>query len=149
MQTTLPAGAEAWNNKSRAQEAHSCIAPSTARRVRPSGALKTKDNPNDKRHVHALSEQRYRENINARIWELHEALARSKGFVCSRPLHGEIVLGKMSKNDILWNAIRYINETEVNMRHMECERVCLEKRIQQLELTLQQRGLDAVGLHQS
>lgn len=93
------------------------------------------------KQAHSLVEKKYRENLNAKIGQLHDTLKTvrygpkkqqqqqhrehqnqdddSDEFTTSiNPCNGG---GKFRKGDVLDDALDYINQTEVEMRHMKNE----------------------------
>ena len=88
------------------------------------------DGNEHQRRAHARVERRYRDNMNALILELQEALdAANKQEYALQGLHDQehqtLPAGSVKKADTLLNAIKYINETQVTIRHMTEELVQL------------------------
>jgi hypothetical protein len=93
------------------------------------------------KQAHSLVERKYRENLNAKIAQLHNTLQSSH----YGPRTGEegdsdvpeapnaIPASKMRKSDVLSEAMNYVNQTEVEMRHMENEIQRLSDRVRVLE----------------
>lgn len=79
------------------------------------------------RQAHSLVERKYRENLNAKLEELHDAIqgiqmgrkSGNRSAVQSQPALGSG--GKARKSDILAEAITYIYQSQVDMRHMADE----------------------------
>lgn len=93
------------------------------------------------KQAHSLVERKYRENLNAKIAQLHTTLQSSH----YGPKVGEevdsdaaastnaIPSAKVRKSDVLTEAMNYVNQTEVEMRHMENEIHRLSERVRVLE----------------
>lgn len=94
------------------------------------------------KQAHSLVERKYRENLNAKIAQLHNTLQSSH--------YGPKVAenddsddpnsnvtptnaSKVRKSDVLTEAMNYVNQTEVEMRHMETEINRLSERVRVLE----------------
>jgi len=93
------------------------------------------------KQAHSLVERKYRENLNGKIAQLHNTLQSSH----YGPRTGEegdsdvpeapnaIPASKVRKSDVLSEAMNYVNQTEVEMRHMENEIQRLSDRVRVLE----------------
>lgn len=91
------------------------------------------------KQAHSLVEKKYRENLNAKIAQLHNTLQSSH----YGPKTGEegdsdvpesvVPASKVRKSDVLTEAMNYVNQTEVEMRHMENEIQRLSERVRVLE----------------
>ncbi|KEF51144.1 uncharacterized protein A1O9_12758 [Exophiala aquamarina CBS 119918] len=94
------------------------------------------------KQAHSLVERKYRENLNAKIAQLHNTLQSSH----YGPKVGQeddsdnpngpiaaIPASKVRKSDVLTEAMNYVNQTEVEMRHMENEIHRLSERVRVLE----------------
>ncbi|KAK5053719.1 hypothetical protein LTR84_001680 [Exophiala bonariae] len=93
------------------------------------------------KQAHSLVERKYRENLNAKIAQLHNTLQSShygpkvqeddsdnpNGPIAAIPA------SKVRKSDVLTEAMNYVNQTEVEMRHMENEIHRLSERVRVLE----------------
>jgi Helix-loop-helix DNA-binding domain len=85
-------------------------------------------------------ERRYRENLNNNIAELHLTLMNTKRVGSNMPenqhedtdIHQQD-LPKMCKGDIMLEAVAYVHQTEVELRHMADEIELLTTRVRQLE----------------
>jgi hypothetical protein len=111
--------------------------PSTTKATAPSKA----DAKQRAKQAHSLVERKYRENLNAKITQLHSTLQNShygprvgedgerEDVVSNNGLPG----GKVRKSDVLTEAMNYVNQTEVEMRHMENEIHRLSERVRVLE----------------
>ncbi|KIX08070.1 uncharacterized protein Z518_02725 [Rhinocladiella mackenziei CBS 650.93] len=111
--------------------------PATAKPIAPSKA----DAKQRAKQAHSLVERKYRENLNAKIAQLHNTLQSSH----YGPKIGDdadsdapaaanaIPTGKVRKSDVLTEAMNYVNQTEVEMRHMENEIHRLSERVRVLE----------------
>lgn len=80
---------------------------------------------------HSIIEKKYRENLNNKITELHETLVATKRNPALNS--SEVASGRLSKSEIISNAVRHINETEVNVRRMEEQIARLMNRVEVLE----------------
>jgi hypothetical protein len=95
------------------------------------------------KQAHSLVERKYRENLNAKISLLHNTLKNSQyGPRITNSQDGEYERedavtyggsGKVRKSDVLTEAMNYVNQTEVEMRHMENEISRLSDRVRVLE----------------
>ncbi|RJE16808.1 hypothetical protein PHISCL_10855, partial [Aspergillus sclerotialis] len=81
------------------------------------------------KQAHSLVERKYRENLNAKISQLHNTLQASHygpkvgedGEVEAATAANGLPPPKVRKSDVLTEAMNYVNQTEVEMRHMENE----------------------------
>lgn len=86
-------------------------------------------------------ERKYRENLNAKIGQLHTTLQSShygpragdEGDSDGAGAQSAIPASKVRKSDVLSEAMNYVNQTEVEMRHMENEIQRLSERVRVLE----------------
>jgi len=97
--------------------------------------------------AHSLVERKYRENLNAKIAQLHTTLQSSHyGPRLSNNQENDYDQGddvsvpsissggcKARKSEVLTEAMNYVNHTEVEMRHMENEIARLGERVRLLE----------------
>ncbi|KIV78970.1 hypothetical protein PV11_06568 [Exophiala sideris] len=90
------------------------------------------------KQAHSLVERKYRENLNAKIAQLHNTLQSTH----YGPKNGEedeeeapvpVPANKVRKSDVLTEAMNYVNQTEVEMRHMDNEIQRLSDRVRALE----------------
>ncbi|KIX95346.1 uncharacterized protein Z520_08863 [Fonsecaea multimorphosa CBS 102226] len=113
--------------------------PTTAKSTAPSKA----DAKQRAKQAHSLVERKYRENLNAKISQLHNTLQASH-YGPKVGEDGEIEAAannsasglpppKVRKSDVLTEAMNYVNQTEVEMRHMENEIHRLTERVRVLE----------------
>jgi hypothetical protein len=101
------------------------------------------DDPDSKSHskkAHSLVERRYRENLNGNIAQLHLALLKTKRVGDSTPKDKDDdweeprqALSKVRKSDVMLEAVDYVHQTEVELRHMANEIELLTTRVRQLE----------------
>lgn len=93
------------------------------------------------KQAHSLVERKYRENLNAKIGQLHTTLQSShygpragdEGDSDGAGAQSAIPASKVRKSDVLSEAMNYVNQTEVEMRHMENEIQRLSERVRVLE----------------
>lgn len=110
---------------------------------KPKGTAPSKvDAKQRAKQAHSLVERKYRENLNAKIAQLHNTLQSSHyGPKTSMEddsdnpssLLAAIPASKVRKSDVLTEAMNYVNQTEVEMRHMENEINRLSERVRVLE----------------
>ena len=101
------------------------------------------DDPDAKSHskkAHSLVERRYRENLNGNIAQLHLALLKTKRVCDGTPEDQDDdweeprqALSKVRKSDVMLEAVDYVHQTEVELRHMANEIEVLTARVRQLE----------------
>lgn len=101
------------------------------------------DDPDAKSHskkAHSLVERRYRENLNGNIAQLHLALLKTKRVSDGAPEDEDDdleeprqALSKVRKSDVMLEAVDYVHQTEVELRHMANEIELLTSRVKQLE----------------
>ncbi|KAL6251233.1 hypothetical protein RBB50_001441 [Rhinocladiella similis] len=90
------------------------------------------------KQAHSLVERKYRENLNAKIAQLHTTL-QSSHYGPKANEDGDsdvptaVPANKVRKSDVLTEAMNYVNQTEVEMRHMENEIQRLGERVRVLE----------------
>ena len=100
------------------------------------------------KQAHSLVERKYRENLNAKITQLHITLQKSyygprlmgedldvqaHDNNAANVANGGVAASKVRKSDVLSEAMNYVNQTEVEMRHMENEINRLGERVRILE----------------
>ena len=96
----------------------------TASSRAPSSGPKSEEIGRSKgRQAHSLVERKYRENLNAKIEELHDALRKVRtgsmvNGTFSRPAQPFGSANRARKGDILGEALNYIYQSQVDMRHM-------------------------------
>ena len=97
------------------------------------------DTKSHSKKAHSLVERRYRENLNGNIAQLHLALLKTKR-VDSTPEDNDEdweeprqALSKVRKSDVMLEAVDYVHQTEVELRHMANEIELLTTRVRQLE----------------
>ena len=90
--------------------------------------------------AHSLVERRYRENLNGNIAQLHLALLKTKRVGDGTPKDNDDdwkeprqALSKVRKSDVMLEAVDYVHQTEVELRHMANEIELLTMRVKQLE----------------
>ncbi|KIW93636.1 uncharacterized protein Z519_06241 [Cladophialophora bantiana CBS 173.52] len=101
------------------------------------------------KQAHTEIERRYRNNLNAKMWQLHRTLEGSSRMSSSSddsdsPRQSEEQRRRQQqqqqparKSDILSNALQYINESELEMRHMTDEIFRLKSRLAVLQRMVQ------------
>lgn len=121
------------------------------------------------KQAHSLVEKKYRENLNTKLSLLHATLQNAqhganryndafsndsdlellddeyadedmKPRIIKRTDTGATGDSKFKKSEVLDDAMNYVNQTEVEMRHMETELIRLTERTKALEKALEQRG---------
>jgi hypothetical protein len=91
------------------------------------------------KQAHSVVERRYRDNLNGKIMQLHRALSATgttsrltgmtpQDFYASREHRG-----KVRKSDVMTDAMNYVHQSEVEMRHMTDEITRLSDRVMALE----------------
>lgn len=90
--------------------------------------------------AHSLVERRYRENLNGNIARLHLTLMKTKrvGSHMPQDQHEDSEeqqpdISKMCKSDIMLEAVAYVHQTEVELRHMADEIELLNMRVRHFE----------------
>jgi len=88
----------------------------------------------DSKQAHSLVEKRYRENLNAKISELH-------GVLSSAPDGSSAAEScQTRKSEVLQTAIDYVNQSQLEMRHMTNDINRLNARVQALEKLVKCEG---------
>lgn len=90
------------------------------------------------KQAHSLVERKYRENLNAKIAQLHNTLQAThygpkNGEEGDSDVPSAVPASKVRKSDVLTEAMNYVNQTEVEMRHMDNEIQRLSDRVRALE----------------
>jgi len=91
------------------------------------------------KQAHSVVERRYRDNLNGKIMQLHRALVATEStsrltglpnqdFFASREHRG-----KARKSDVMTDAMNYVHQSEVEIRHMSDEIHRLNDRVRALE----------------
>ena len=93
----------------------------------PKHDKKAKGKPADPKQAHSLVEKRYRENLNAKITELHNVLATAPDGTPSPDSN------QTRKSEVLQTAIDYVNQSQLEMRHMTNDINRLNARVKMLE----------------
>ncbi len=90
--------------------------------------------------AHLLVERRYRENLNGNIAQLHMALLETKRVGTTMPKRQgddpeeqRQAWSKVRKSDVMLDAVDYVHQTEVELRHMADEIGLLTARVRQIE----------------
>jgi hypothetical protein len=80
------------------------------------------------KRAHSAVERRYRENLNSKITDLHRTLLATEFGSWSSNVEDVKLLdlkkdewGKIRKSDVLVNAMAYVHQSEIEMRHMSEE----------------------------
>jgi hypothetical protein len=137
------------------RRAHPTSASSQPSKKTANGKLDKKQRA---KQAHSLVEKKYRENLNTKLSQLYTTLQNAHygphrfvsdsevdpdelnddgdvpiSILDNEPARAVSSLPKFRKSEVLDNAMSYVNQTEVEMRHMETEILRLSDRIQQLE----------------
>ncbi|KAJ9605635.1 hypothetical protein H2200_009484 [Cladophialophora chaetospira] len=117
------------------------------RRERPTTSSRRSSSDVDRKAkaAHSVVERRYRDKLNDTMMQLHLTLASSK---LMAPALGESfapgdlpqVGGKIGKAVIMTTAINYVNQAELQLRHMSNEIEELRSRVMHLEALLPHEG---------
>jgi len=90
--------------------------------------------------AHCLVERRYRENLNGKFVQLRQVLSEAKrNSQATQQARGEgpeakgSSFSKFRKTDVIVEAVEYVQQTEVDLRHMTDEIWRLRTRLAQLE----------------
>lgn len=83
--------------------------------------------------AHSVVEQRYRDNLNGKIAQLHKTLSTTKDSGSSSSEEEDSVLPRTRKADVLTSAIAYIKTAEKGRNNLENEVEFLKTRIANLE----------------
>lgn len=92
------------------------------------------------KQAHSIVERRYRDNLNGKIMQLHRALvatgppARHSGMPTQDfYVSGQEARAKVRKSDVMTDAMNYVHQSEVSLRHMSDEIGRLTDRVHTLE----------------
>lgn len=91
------------------------------------------------KQAHSVVERRYRDNLNEKIVQLHrtlitlESTSRLSGIPTHNIFTSREYRRKFRKSDVLVDAMNYVHQTEVEMRHMSDEITRLNDRLKPLE----------------
>lgn len=91
------------------------------------------------KQAHSVVERRYRDNLNGKIMQLHRALVTTDAFSRSTGLPNQDFYasrehrGKVRKSDVMTDAMNYVHQSEVEIRHMTDEIARLSDRVVALE----------------
>ena len=107
------------------------------RRSPPGGNLNKTESKLRAKEAHSLVERRYRANLSDKIMQLHRTLLAARSGVSE---HRNAPLGihrlsepKVRKGEVLTEAIDYVNQAEVEMRHMADDILRLNARVDSLQ----------------
>jgi hypothetical protein len=111
------------------------------------------------KQAHSLVEKKYRENLNSKLVQLHETLKttrygpkKNKNVEDDESDDFTVVgnnNGKFKKGEVLDDALDYINQTEVEMRHMENELARMTDMVTMMERRLKYESARHKGVHMS
>jgi Helix-loop-helix DNA-binding domain len=117
------------------------------------GNLKAADVRSHSKKVHSLVERRYRENLNSNIARLHLTLLKTKRVRSNMPGNQhkgsekhQQDLPKMCKGNIMLEAVAYVDQTEVELRHMADEIELLTTRVRELEKLVKREDCSHVAI---
>jgi Helix-loop-helix DNA-binding domain len=103
--------------------------------------------------AHSLVERRYRENLNSTIAQLHLTLMKTKRAGSNMPENQhkgsqkhQQDLPKMCKGKIMLEAVAYVDQTEVELRHMADEIELLTTRVRELEKLVKREDCSHVAI---
>jgi hypothetical protein len=91
------------------------------------------------KQAHSVVERRYRDNLNGKIIQLHrtlvaaESTSRLSGISTYDMFNLREHRGKFRKSDVMTDAMNYVHQSEVEMRHMSDEMIRLNDRLNALE----------------
>lgn len=91
------------------------------------------------KQAHSVVERRYRDNLNGKIMQLHSVLAatestsRLTGMLTQDFFTSREHRGKVRKSDVMTDAMNYVHQSEVEIRHMADEIGRLNERVRVLE----------------
>jgi hypothetical protein len=109
----------------------------------PKSPSRNKATPRDAKHAHSVVERRYRDKLNGRIVELRSVLSEinSTGPLAQVPDRATFFVDREharrdNKSDILTDAINYVHQSEIKIRHLSDQIASLEKCAQSLERLL-------------
>ena len=111
--------------------------PAAPKKAQPRSSTTTDPSPQHRPKTwsvrpHSIIEKKYRENLNNKIWQLHGTLVETNRLASLKDVDATSS-GKTSKSEIICNAIRYVNQMELNCRHMEEQIAHLTEKIDMLE----------------
>ncbi|KAK5451605.1 bHLH/Zip transcription factor [Exophiala xenobiotica] len=109
----------------------------------PKSPSRNKATPRDAKHAHSVVERRYRDKLNGKIVELRSVLSEINSIgplvqVSDRAtfFDDREHARRDNKSDILTDAINYVHQSEIKIRHLSDQIVGLEKCAQSLERLL-------------
>ncbi|OAP63630.1 hypothetical protein AYL99_02857 [Fonsecaea erecta] len=91
------------------------------------------------KQAHSIVERRYRDNLNGKIMQLHRTLnaigspSRMAGLSTDEPPSAHDQRTRVRKSDVMTDAVNYVHQSEVSMRHMTDEIKRLSDRVRTLE----------------
>jgi len=91
------------------------------------------------KQAHSVVERRYRDNLNGKIMQLHSVLSatettsRLTGMPTQDFFSSREHRGKVRKSDVMTDAMNYVHQSEVEIRHMSDEIGRLNDRVRALE----------------
>lgn len=100
----------------------------------PKPDKKSQAKPGDAKQAHSLVEKRYRENLNSKISELNSVLSSTPD---AMPAAESC---QARKSEVLQTAIDYVNQSQLEMRHMTNDINRLNARVQALEKMVNYEG---------
>ncbi|KIW65179.1 hypothetical protein PV04_07460 [Phialophora macrospora] len=148
-QTTLRTGQPGADTSTRS---NSSAATNTTKKPRKRGRKPSVDNDEEAqaraKQAHSIVERRYRDNLNGKIMQLQRTLssiAANPNRAADYFLEGDEISQqqqqkqhsdqrtRIRKSDVMTDAVNYVHQSEVQMRHMENEISRLTERVRTLE----------------
>ncbi|EXJ56692.1 hypothetical protein A1O7_07036 [Cladophialophora yegresii CBS 114405] len=145
-------GTSTWSSSSSAATTAAAVTSSKKPRKRGRKPMADDDDEAQARakQAHSIVERRYRDNLNGKIMQLHRTLSSIAGGNQNReadclPDGDELIQkpqdkrtgggigARVRKSDVMTDAVNYVHQSEVQMRHMENEISRLTERVRTLE----------------
>lgn len=134
-------GSAQGSRKTSADDGSNNSAKKPRRRGRkPSANADDEDAQARAKQAHSIVERRYRDNLNGKIMQLHHTLnsisANSNRASAASTVaeDGQEQRGtRVRKSDVMTDAVNYVHQSEVEMRHMSAEISRLTERVRTLE----------------
>ncbi|OQU93536.1 Helix-loop-helix DNA-binding domain-containing protein isoform 1 [Cladophialophora immunda] len=135
----IPSRISSGNGRPLRRASDDSVAKPRGRRARKSSSSDEEAAQARAKQAHSIVERRYRDNLNGKIMQLHRTLsaigspARIAGLSTDEPPSANDQRTRVRKSDVMTDAVNYVHQSEVSMRHMTDEIKRLSDRVRTLE----------------
>ncbi|KAH0832683.1 hypothetical protein AYO21_04773 [Fonsecaea monophora] len=137
--TRMPSRISTGNVKQLRRASNDSLPKTRGRRARKGSSSDEEAAQARAKQAHSIVERRYRDNLNGKIMQLHRTLntigspARLAGLTTDETPGMHDPRTRVRKSDVMTDAVNYVHQSEVSMRHMTDEIKRLNDRVRTLE----------------